>query len=409
MNGRVTSNAKQETDILPNLCRSIADASPMPMAAVDGASHIVCYANPAFCSLVGKPKQELIGNAFSYLVPAGIECLALLERVYRTGKAETHTGQEPSAPHPLYWSYAMWPVLGADDRIVGILIQVTKGTLFHEQAISMNQALIMGSLHQHELTERAEGQNVQLRAEVMERKRMENDLRRANEDLNQYSFVASHDLQEPLRTINIYSQLLVEHCGAHLDADACLYMGFIREGTKRLRELLADLLSYAKAGADEDEPAEFIDFNAVCDMAMKNLQAAIAESGAVLSWDHLPVVRGREQHFVQLLQNLIANAIKYRGESAPNIHVSAERLNDEWRFAVADNGMGIAPEYHQKIFGVFKRLHGKSIPGTGIGLAICQRVVERYGGRIWVESEPGRGATFYFTLPMNSGGMEAAG
>ena len=376
----------------------------MPMTAVCGASHIICYANPAFCRLLDTPKQELLGKAFSYLVPRGIECLALLERVYRTGKAETHTGQEPSAPHPLYWSYAMWPVLGPEDLITGILIQVTKGTLFHEQAISMNQALMIGSLRQHELTERAEELNVQLEAEIVERRHVEKDLQRANKDLSQYAFASSHDLQEPLRTINIYSQLLIEHCGAEMDADARLYMQYIAEGTKRLRNLLADLLSYARAGADEREPAEFVDFNVVCGMARDHLQAAIADSGAVVSCDKLPVIYGRAAHFVQLMQNLIGNAIKYRGEKVPDIRISAERLNGEWRFAVADNGIGIPREYQQEIFGVFKRLHGRAIPGTGIGLAVCQRVVERYGGRIWVESEVRGGATFYFTLPVNSDG-----
>jgi signal transduction histidine kinase len=401
--GRATSDANEESDVT-SLCRSIAEASPMPMTAVRGANHIVCYANPAFCRLVSRAKEELLGKAFSYLVPAGIECLALLERVYRTGKAENHTGQEPSAPHPLYWSYAMWPVLGTADLIIGILIQVTKGTLLHEQAISMNQALMIGSLRQHELTERAEELNVKLEAEIIERKQVEKDLQRANKDLSQYAFASSHDLQEPLRTINIYSQLLIKHCGAEMDADARLYMQYIAEGTKRLRNLLADLLSYARAGADEREPAEFVDFNVVCDRAREHLRAAIADSGAVVSCDKLPVVYGRTAHFVQLMQNLISNAIKYCGEKVPHVGISAERLNGEWRFAVADNGIGIPREYQQEIFGVFKRLHGRAIPGTGIGLAVCQRVVERYGGRIWVESQVGEGATFYFTLPVNSDG-----
>ncbi|MGH9582031.1 MAG: PAS domain S-box protein, partial [Bryobacteraceae bacterium] len=224
--------------------------------------------------------------------------------------------------------------------------------------------------------------------DIQEEKEAEEELRRANEDLNQFAFAASHDLQEPLRMIAAYSQLLVRRHGSLLGDEASLFMNYITEGTQRMAELLADLLSYTKAAGDGVEPIEPVDFNAVFDRAAQNLRASVAESGAVISCDRLPVVHGREGHFLQLLQNLIGNGIKYRGERTPRIHVSAEQLSGEWRFAVADNGMGIAPEYRQQIFGVFKRLHGKNIPGTGIGLAICQRVVERYGGRIWVESEP---------------------
>jgi PAS domain S-box-containing protein len=398
-----TDNAKHEFD-LPGLCRSIVEASPLPMAAVQGANHIVRYVNPAFCRLAGQSEEELIGNAFSGIVRAGNECLSLLDRVYRTGQAETHIGPGDSGT-VFQWSYAMWPVLAADSTPVGIIIQVSESTPLHQEAVAMNQALLVGSVRQHELTEAA---NVQLRAELVKRQHAEKVLRRANEDLSQYAFTASHDLREPLRMITSYSQLLMRRYGDQLDANGSLFIGYIAEGTKRMGELLAALLSYARAGADEEEPAELIDFNAVYEKATKNLGAAIAESGAVISCDHLPVVQGHDAHFLQLLQNLIGNAIKYHGEQTPQIHVSAEQLDGEWRFAVTDNGMGIAPEYQQQIFGVFKRLHGKEIPGTGIGLAICQRVVERYGGRIWVESQVDGGATFYFTLPMNSGGLEAA-
>lgn len=778
----------------------------MPMAAVEGPGYIVRYVNPAFCLLAGKSEEQLIGKAFSAVVPAGDEYLSLLDRVYRTGQAETHTGQERAASHLFYWSYAMWPVMAADGCPAGILIQVTEGTSVHRQATAMNQALMLGSVRQHELTEAVEealakrtrlaalaadiglaltqtadsrealqrcaeaitvhldaafariwtlnagtnvlelqasagmythldgpharvpvgrlkigliaqerrahltndvandplvsdhkwaeregmvafagfplivggrlagvmamfarrplesedldalgsvangiaiaierkraeeatrereerlhialaasdtgtfrwnphtgvflefdenlkrlfgmtpdeqvrvaedfiarvhpddvaalipavdrarrgadfemifrvihpdgairwlydrgkterdihgnplylvgactdithrkqsdealrasaerllfmsesmpqkiftaktngdvdylnqqwmeftglsfekiknwgwtqfihpndleenvrvwrhavdtGEPVQLvhrfrrhdgvyrwhlsrahamrdtagkismwtgsSTDIQEEKETEEELRRANEDLNQFAFAASHDLQEPLRMITSYSQLLIKRSGTQLDADTSLYMDYITEGTRHMTELLADLLSYTQAGTDRDKPGGPIDLNVIYHKAARNLQVAIAESGAVITCDHLPVVHGREAHFLQLLQNLIGNAIKYRAERPLSIAISAEKQNGEWRFAVADNGMGIAPEYQQQIFGVFKRLHGKEIPGTGIGLAICQRVVERYGGRIWVESEPDRGATFYFTLPMDS-------
>ncbi len=200
--------------------------------------------------------------------------------------------------------------------------------------------------------------------------------------------------------ITSYSQLLVKGYRGQLDGEAGVCVDFITKGAKRMRDLLADLLSYTETGADKAEADAAIDLNTLVQTVKENLKAAIEESSAVVTSGELPTISGHNARFVQLFQNLIGNAIKYRRVSPPRIHVSAEQRNDEWCFAVSDNGIGIEPEYYQTIFGVFKRLHGQTIPGTGIGLAICQRVVARYGGRIWVESQVGHGATFYFTLPI---------
>jgi PAS domain S-box-containing protein len=384
MDETVTVNSNREID-MPSLCRPIVEASPMPMAATEGAGHVVRYLNPAFCRLTGKTGEELIGNPFSHAVPAGDECLPVLDRLYQTGQPQIHLGHEDSATHGFWWSYAMWPVLAADGRVIGSMIQVTEATSFHQQAIVMNQALLIGSVRQHELTEQAQALN--------------DLLHRANEDLKQFAFAASHDLQEPLRMITNYSQLLIEGHRGQLAGEAQLCMDFITKGAKQMRDLLANLLTYTEAGADSREPNQFIDLNAILEKVNRNLNLAIQESGAAVTSGDLPTVRGDDARFVQLFQNLIGNAIKYRGKDPPRIHVSAEYRDAEWRFAVTDNGMGIEPEYYLMIFGVFKRLHGSAIPGTGIGLAICQRVIERYGGRIWVESKVGQGTSFYFTLP----------
>ena len=247
---------------------------------------------------------------------------------------------------------------------------------------------------------------LEVNVDITERRRIEEKLRvanqalaRANEDLNQFAFAASHDLQEPLRMITIYSQLLLKSYRGQLDGEAATFTAVITEGTDRMLALLADLLAYTQLTGDTRGPAGSVDLNQVFQKALENCRAAIDETAATVTSDALPAVLGEESHFLQLFQNLISNALKYRGEVPPHIHVSAEKQNGLWRIAVKDNGVGIAPEYHKKIFGVFKRLHGRSIAGTGMGLAICQRVVERYGGRIWVESEPDHGATFYFTLP----------
>ena len=247
---------------------------------------------------------------------------------------------------------------------------------------------------------------LEVNLDITERKKVEQKLResnkalaRANEDLNQFAFAASHDLQEPLRMITIYSQLLLKGYRGRLDGEAATFTAVITEGTDRMRALLADLLAYTQLTAEAQEGVASVDLNEVLQNTVENCKAAIDEAGATVTSEPLPAVLGEESHFLQLFQNLISNALKYRGQLPPRVHISAERQDGLWRIAVQDNGVGIAPEYHKKIFGVFKRLHGRNVAGTGIGLAICQRVVERYGGRIWVESEVDHGATFYFTLP----------
>ena len=243
----------------------------------------------------------------------------------------------------------------------------------------------------------------QIQAEVVkmnvELQRSNSSLARSNEDLERFAYVASHDLQEPLRMVTTYSQLLIRSYAKNLQGDASGFVDNIVEGTRRMRTLLADLLAYTAINAAGDEPLQRVDLNAVLENAKNNLKAAIAESGAVITSDPLPSIRGHEGHFVSLLQNLIGNAIKYRSNEAPRVHLAVQHENGDVKVEVSDNGIGIAPEYHQKIFVPFKRLHGRKIPGSGIGLAICQRIVERYGGRIWVESQEGAGSKFIFTLP----------
>lgn len=235
-----------------------------------------------------------------------------------------------------------------------------------------------------------------------ELRRINDELRRSNEDLNQFAYAASHDLQEPLRMITSYSQMLVKGCRGDLDEEAGLCVRFITAGTQRMRELLADLLVYTQV-SDAAGGMELVDLNLILEKELDNLKASIDESKAVITHDELPTVRGHEAHFLQIFQNLISNALKYRKSGPPHIHVGACQLEGAWLFSVADDGIGIDPAYHQTIFGVFKRLHGREMPGTGIGLAICQRAVERYGGRIWVASQIDRGSTFYFTLPITKG------
>lgn len=225
-------------------------------------------------------------------------------------------------------------------------------------------------------------------------------LRRSNADLEQFAWAAAHDLKEPLRNIDLYAQLLKRKISASADAEADLALKYVASSSRRMQALVNALLAYTRVVAVHPEPASPVDAAAVATRVSEDLSVAIAECGASVQVDELPAVCVEETHFAQLLQNLVSNALKYRAPGVnPTVRISASPGGACHRFTVSDNGIGIAPEYHERIFGVFKRLHGQEIPGTGIGLALCRRIVEHYGGSIGVESRPGEGATFWFTLP----------
>ncbi|MEO8130720.1 MAG: PAS domain S-box protein [Bryobacteraceae bacterium] len=226
-------------------------------------------------------------------------------------------------------------------------------------------------------------------------------LRRSNTDLEQFAYAASHDLQEPLRMVSIYTQMLKKRYGGVIDAEADTFIQFAVDGARQMDLLLRDLLAYSQATSEAmKDPITGVSSVKALEKALSNLSAAMEESGVRVTHGNIPEVLMAEVHLVQLFQNLVGNAIKYRGNQVPFIDVQCHKVGSEWVFSVQDNGIGIEGQYLRQVFGVFKRLHGKRFPGTGIGLAICQRIVDRYGGRIWVESEPGRGSTFLFTVPV---------
>ena len=231
------------------------------------------------------------------------------------------------------------------------------------------------------------------------------ELNRSNEDLLHFTFIVSHDLQEPLRTISSFVQLLEKRYTGLLDDKGRLFMRHIVDGTEYMHNLLSDLLLYSRVGGAE-KVWKPVKLNRILEVVRKNLAEKFTASGGyLLISTPLSVVYGDEFLYTTLLQNLVDNSLKYRSEKEPRIHISAERDGDKWLFSVRDNGIGLDPQYADKIFLIFQRLHKRDkYPGTGIGLALCRKIVERYGGKIWVESEPGRGATFYFTLPTERNG-----
>jgi signal transduction histidine kinase len=252
--------------------------------------------------------------------------------------------------------------------------------------------------------------NARLQEEVRQRtrseerqKRLAEELLRSNNDLEQFAYIASHDLQEPLRMMSSYVDLLADRYRGQIDEKADRWIGFVVDASARMKQLINDLLEYSRVGR-RGKPFEPADCGALCATAITNLGHAIRESGARIICGPLPKVAADATQLTQVFQNLIGNALKYHGPSPPEVHIAADRQPGQWVFLVRDNGIGIAPEHAERIFELFRRLHSRQeYPGTGIGLTLCKRIIERHGGRIWVESRPGEGATFFFTLPDRGG------
>jgi len=224
------------------------------------------------------------------------------------------------------------------------------------------------------------------------------DLRRSNEDLQQFAYVASHDLQEPLRAIVSFSQLLEDKYRGKIDKDGKEFIHFITDGAKKMNTLIKDLLSYSRI-TTHAKPSKLNNLENILKDALFNLQESIKESYAVITYDKMPTLKVDKTQFTQLFQNLLSNAIKFRRQEPPRIHIGVNKVNDEWLFSVKDNGIGIESKFFDKLFNIFYRLHTKEeYPGTGIGLPICKKIVQRYGGKIWVESEIEKGSTFFFTI-----------
>ncbi len=264
--------------------------------------------------------------------------------------------------------------------------------LLHKKLIEQNGLLQKENYErQQEIAERLEAER--------KLEQLTTDLKRSNQELETFAYVAAHDLQEPLRAVTGYTQLLVDEYQDRLDETALEYMDLVADGATRMQQLIQDLLAYSRVSSRGQEFTP-VDVNIVLHQALKNLQVAIAESNANISHDPLPTIAGDKTQLVQLFQNLIGNAIKFRQKEPPQVHIAGELKEGDWLFSVQDNGIGIKSQYLDRIFEIFKRLHTRrEFPGTGIGLAICKKIVERHQGRIWAESQLGEGTTFYFTIP----------
>ncbi|MEO8658359.1 MAG: PAS domain S-box protein [Bryobacteraceae bacterium] len=326
--------------------------------------------NPAAQCIFGYTKVEMIGQPISTISSSGREDegIRILERIARGEHInQFETVRRTKDGREIHVALTVAPIRDESGNVIG------------------------ASKTAHDITERIVADEV--------RRKQEEQLLRSNVDLQRFAYAASHDLREPLRTISVYSQLLERHSCSQLDAEGLSNLKSITAATVRMAQLIDGLLEYSKVDGAGRSSAANVDTTSALGAAVANLRAAIESTGALLTFEPLPVVKGSQMNFIQLFQNLIGNGLKYRSSRPPAIHIAAERSGREWLFSVSDNGQGIAAEYQLQIFELFKRLHGQDYPGSGIGLATCRKIVETLGGRIWVESEPAVGSTFYFTLP----------
>jgi light-regulated signal transduction histidine kinase (bacteriophytochrome) len=343
---------------------------------------------------------RVTGFRIAWVMIAAALCIMAMRRVIVLG--HLLTGE---LPHPHILVDESVALATSIMMLAGVL---AIAPLFHtikaaEAALRQSRDELEGLVAQR--TEELRDANARLSVELDERRQAEYrlahytaELGRSNAELEQFAYVASHDLQEPLRMVASFTQLLAKRYRGRLDQDADEFIGFAVDGASRMQTLINDLLAYSRVGT-RGKAFKPTQCQAVLTMALDNLERSIEKSGAAITHDPLPTVSGDEVQLIQLFQNLIGNAVKFHGEEAPQVHIAAERQDGEWVFAVRDNGIGIAPEQLERIFSIFQRLHHRAeYPGTGIGLAICKKIVERHDGKIWVESEVGRGSTFYFTL-----------
>ena len=354
--------------------RSVAESAVDGIVSANSRGEIIFF-NPSAERLFGYPEGEVMDRQLSILMPErfreahhhGLKRFLSTGEAHVIGKTVELAGRRKDGTEfPIELSLTNWKV-GEETFFTGIIRDITERKRAEETLALQTK-----------------------------------ELERSNSELRQFAYVASHDLQEPLRMVKSYTQLLAKRWEDRLDAEAGEFSGFVVEGVSRMQQLINDLLAYSQAGSG-DRPLDLVNCETILDRTLENLEPVITESRAVVTRDPLPTLRADPVALSQLFQNLLANAIKFHGEQPPRIHVSVKKNETEWLFLVRDNGIGIEPQYFDRIFVIFQRLHNRSeYPGSGIGLAICKKIVMRHGGRIWVESKPGEGSIFHFTIPFKN-------
>jgi two-component system NtrC family sensor kinase len=384
-------------------CRAIAEASPMPSVAVDGTGHLIRYVNPAFCTLTGKQKKDLIGSPFSSVLLTEDECLSMLGRVYRSGVAEVHTGQDGSIQHPFFWSYAMSPVLGVDDCPIGIFIRVTEATPLHRDAVAMNQALLVSSLRQHELTEAADILNTQLQAEMLVSSKTQAALVRSEKlaSVGRMAAVTAHEINNPLDAV--MNTLYLAQTTDGLPESARQYLKIADGELKRIAHITRQTLGFYR---ELTQPSTFY-AAALLDSVVNLLQARVKSKQAVIEkrCDEKLQITAISGELRQVFANLLLNSLDAIADKGTvKLRVSASSCcgnADRWiRVTIADTGKGIAAATLPHIFEPFFTTKGAI--GNGLGLWVSKQIIEKHGGSIRARSTNTglrTGTVFTVTLP----------
>lgn len=368
---RVDSCLRQVAEDAATFFRSMVDHVPIGISRTDVSGRFV-FVNEEFCRMLGVTVDDLLGRSAWDVTPQALAENNLLEerRVIELGQPVERIERVESIStngEEQFMKVIRTPVKDNQGKVVGI------------------QSLWL------DVTE--------LKTAELGLERHAQNLERSNVDLQQFAYIASHDLQEPLRAVSSYCQLFEKHYAPQLDERAIRWLQFAVNGAQHMQTLVRDLLTYARI---DNKSQTWLSVNSqqACQQAIDDLSHTLIETHATVSVGELPIVLADATQLELLFQNLINNAVKFRGDQPPRVSISAKQVNDDWQFAVSDNGIGIKPEFHEKVFEIFKRLQSQDrYPGTGIGLAICKRIVERFGGKIWVDSQPDQGSTFFFTIP----------
>jgi signal transduction histidine kinase len=410
----------------------IIERSPLSMVEVDGPEHHVRFVNAAFCALLGKRREELIGQRFESIMRNGRKCIDVLDSVYATGEGKTHTEPDDSDSASAHWLYAMWPALDEKQRPERVVIQLTKASQFRANSTALNEALLLGSLRQHELREAAEKSNVSLQLEIAERRRVEGELQAAQEqlranadrleqlvtertaqlqasvgELEAFAYSLAHDLRAPVRAIHGFTQMVLELPREQVGPDAVELLNRVVTAAVRMDSLIQDVLALTNVVR---RPVTLSPVNVdVLVRALVQERPELRPPRAVIRIESplLPVL-GHEALLSQCLTNLLINAVKFVEPGVvPQVRVwtespkgSATTTPPFVRIWVEDQGIGIAPEAQARIFEIFQRLHSTAhYDGSGIGLAIVRKAAERMGGRVGIESVVGKGSRFWLDLP----------
>jgi signal transduction histidine kinase len=433
---------------LQNRTAPFIERSPLPMVEVEGQNHEVCFVNAAFCELVKKKRSDVIGKPFAEIVSNGAMCVPLLDRVYQTGEFETHATPDVSTLEPAYWLYAMWPALDEHERPVRVVVQLTKSGSFRLNTVAVNEALLIGGLHQHELREQAETSNARLHVEIAERKRVEqalheaearlrahahelerkvvqrtDELRASVGELEAFSYSLVHDLRAPVRAIRGFTELALQMPSTEMGPSAVRLLRRVTTAATRMDSLIQDVLSLSQV-IRQPITLEPIDVDGLVHTLLEERPEYSPGRATIHVEGPLIRILGHEASLSQCLTNLLDNAVKFVEPGAqPWIKIWSEEFGVQedgsaltvgagvgektvtpparWvRLWIEDRGIGIAPEALETVFEMFRQLNSSSrYEGSGIGLAIVRKAIERMSGRVGVESKPGEGSRFWLELP----------